>query len=144
VSYKASFKTPFFFIAIINLEFKGLNMEMFIVADNTDYFGCDFKTCYFTCVKGFTFKNVVGRPRWSNMEGLCVELCTMSFAQCGWPNWPILRCGSCWPMMYVVWAIFKNRYYVDLWSMFLMLAHGYFMPLVEEMLVSKLFCLQCI
>jgi len=34
--------------------------------------------------------------------------------QCGWLNGPIFSRGSSWPMMYVVWASFKNYYYVDL------------------------------
>jgi hypothetical protein len=66
---------------VINLEFKGLNRDMFIVADNIDYFGCDYMTCFFMCVEGFTFGNVVGKPRWSNMEGLCVHC-----APCHLPN----------------------------------------------------------
>jgi hypothetical protein len=59
--------------------------------------------CYFTCAEGFTFWSViVGGPKWLNMEGLCVQLCTMSSSQCGWPNGPILSCGPSWLMMYVV------------------------------------------
>jgi hypothetical protein len=47
--------------------------------NNTDYFGCDYRTCYSTCVEGFTFWNVVvGRLRWLDMEGPCAQLCTMS------------------------------------------------------------------
>jgi hypothetical protein len=58
-----------------------------LVANNIDYFGCDYKTCYFTCVEKFTFWSVVvGRPRWLNMERPCAQLCTMSSSQCGWPN----------------------------------------------------------
>jgi hypothetical protein len=64
------------------------------VANNTNYFGCDCRTCYSTCAEGFTFWSVVGRPRWSEMEGPCAQLCTMSFSQCGWPNGPILNYGS--------------------------------------------------
>jgi len=65
------------------------------VVDNIDYFGCECIMCYLRCAKGFgevsTFKNVVvRRSRWSNMEGPCAQLCTMSFFQHGWPNWPIL------------------------------------------------------
>jgi hypothetical protein len=41
-------------------------------------------------------------------------------------NWPICSHDSYWPIMYVVWAIFWNHHYVDLWSMFLKLAHGMF------------------
>jgi hypothetical protein len=33
---------------------------------------------------------VAKRPRQSNMEKLCAQLCTMSSSQCGWPNWPTL------------------------------------------------------
>jgi hypothetical protein len=47
------------------------------------------------CVEGFTFWNViVGRPSWLDMEGPCVQLCTRSSFQCGWPNGPILSRGS--------------------------------------------------
>ncbi len=93
----------------------------------TEYFGCDCMTCYFLCAKGFTFKNlVIGGLKWSNMDGPCAQLCTMSSFQCGWQNWPILSRGFYWPMMYVVWAIFKSHYYVDFWSIFSKLAHGMF------------------
>jgi len=93
-----------------------------LLANNINYFRCDYKMCYFTCVEGFTFWSViVGSPRWLDMEGLCAQLCTMSFSQCGWPNGPILSHGSNWPMMYVVWASFKNRHYVDLKQVFLKL-----------------------
>jgi hypothetical protein len=95
--------------------------------NNTNYFGSDYMMCCFTCAEGSTFRSVVvGEPRWSDMEGTCAQLCTMSFFQCGWPSWPIFSHGSYWPMMYVVWAIFWNHHYVDLWSMFLRLAHGMF------------------
>jgi len=64
-------------------------------ANNTNYFKCHYMTYYFTCAEGFTFWSViVGGPRWSNMEGLCVQLCTMSSSQCGWLNRPILSRGS--------------------------------------------------
>jgi hypothetical protein len=98
----------------------------FFTINNTDYFRCDYKTCYFKCAKGSTFKSVVvGKPRWSDMEGPCAQLCTMSFSQCEWPNWPIINHGSSWPIMYVMWAIFRNHHYVDLWLMFLRWAHGF-------------------
>jgi hypothetical protein len=59
---------------------------LFII-DNINYFGCDYKSCYFTCAKGFAFYSVVvGRPRWLNMEGPCAQLYTMSSSQFGWPN----------------------------------------------------------
>jgi hypothetical protein len=95
--------------------------------DNIKNFGCDYKMCYFTCAKSSTFRSVVvGRLGWSNMGRSCAQLCTMSFSQCGWLNWPILSHDSCWPTMYVVCAIFWNHHYVHLWSMFLRLAHGMF------------------
>jgi hypothetical protein len=95
------------------------------VTNNTNYFGCDYRTCYFTCAKGSTLRSVViGRLRWSNMEGPCVQLCTMSSSQCGWPNWPIFSCDYYWPMMFIVWAIFKSYHYVDLWLVFLRLTCG--------------------
>ncbi len=62
---------------------------------NIDYFGCDYRMYYFMCVKGFTFCSVVvGRFRWLDMEGPCVQLCTMSSSHCGCSNGPILSCGS--------------------------------------------------
>jgi hypothetical protein len=46
-------------------------------------------------ILSFTFRSVVvGELRWSNMEGPCAQLCTMSFSQCGWPNGHILSHGS--------------------------------------------------
>jgi hypothetical protein len=65
------------------------------IADNTNYFGCECMMCDFRCAEGFveisTFKSVVVRgSKWSYMEGPCAQLCTMSFFQHGWPNWPIL------------------------------------------------------
>jgi hypothetical protein len=84
--------------------------------DNIDYFGCDYKLCYFTCVEGFTFWNVIIRGlKWSYMEGPCVQLCTMSSSQCGWLNVPIFSRDFNWPTMYVLWASFKSCHYVDLW-----------------------------
>jgi hypothetical protein len=86
-----------------------------LATDNNDYFGCDYRTCYSTCAKGFTFWSVVvGRSKWSNMERPCVQLCTISSSQCGWLNGPIFSHGFNWPMMYVVWASFKSCHYVDL------------------------------
>jgi hypothetical protein len=86
------------------------------VENNTNYFGCDSKMCYFMCVQGSTFNNVVIEgPRWSNTKRPCAQLCTMSSFQCGWPNWPIFNHGSWWLTMYVVWASFKNHHYVDVW-----------------------------
>jgi hypothetical protein len=38
----------------------------------------------------------------------------LSFSQCGWPNRRIMNGGSNWPMMYVMWVIFKSCHYVDL------------------------------
>jgi hypothetical protein len=114
------------------------------VTNNINYFGCDYWTCYFTCAKGFTILSVVvGGPRWSNMEGLCAQLCTMSSSQCGWPNGPILHCGSSWPTMYVVWASLKVATMLICvkcswgWHM------RFFMPPMEEMPIGKWFCLQC-
>jgi len=87
-----------------------------LAKDNINYFGCDCRMCYFMCAKGFTFCSVVvGRPRWLDMEGPCVQLCTMSSSHYGWSNGPILSHGSSWLMMYVVWAGFKSRHCVDLW-----------------------------
>jgi hypothetical protein len=116
---------PWRWLSTSRLEVWAKKLCLF-ATNNIDYFGCDYRTCYFTCVKGFTFKNVVNAKglRWSNIEGTCVQSCTMSFSQCGWLNWPIFSYGSCWPTMYVVLVIFKNHHYVDLWSMFLRLAHG--------------------
>jgi hypothetical protein len=86
-----------------------------LTTNSTGYFGCEYRTCYFTCVKGFTFWNVVvGRLKWSNMERPCVQLCSISSSQCGWLNGPILSRGFNLPMMYVVWASFKSYHYVDL------------------------------
>jgi hypothetical protein len=88
---------------------------MFTCSRQHRLLGCDYRMCYFTCVEGFTFWSVVvGRLRWLDMERPCVQLCTMSFSQCGWPKGPILTPGSSWPMMYVVWASFKSCHYVDL------------------------------
>jgi len=115
---------PWKWLSILNLEIWARRLCL-LITDNMDYFGCECRTCYFTCVKGSTFKRVVvGRWRWSNMEKPCAQLCTVSSSPCECPNWPIFNQCSCWPMMYVVWAIFKNHYYVDLWSMFSRLAHG--------------------
>jgi hypothetical protein len=37
--------------------------------ENINYIGCDYETCYFACVKGVSFSNIVVRGlRWSNME----------------------------------------------------------------------------
>jgi hypothetical protein len=73
------------------------------VVDIIDYFGCDYKMCYFTCAQGSTFKNVVIEGmRWSNMEGPCAQLCTMSSFQCGWPNWPFFSCRN--PTLKEVWS----------------------------------------
>jgi len=47
------------------------------------------------CAEGFTFYSVVvGRPRWLDMEGPCVQLCTMSSSHYRWSNGPILSRGS--------------------------------------------------
>jgi hypothetical protein len=88
-------------------------------------------TCYFTCVEGFTFKSVVvGSLRWSNMEGPCVQLCIMSFSQCGCQIDPSLtmvlaslwcmlcgqssrattmlicdQCPRCWHMPHATWDV---------------------------------------
>ncbi len=117
---------PLFVEVVINLGFKGLNKRLCLLAtDITEYFGCDCMTCYFTCAKGSTFKNVVvGGLKWLDIDEPCTQLCTMSSSQCGWLNWPTFSRGFCWPMMYVVWTIFRNHHYVDLWLMFLRLAHG--------------------
>jgi hypothetical protein len=83
--------------------------------NNIDYFKCDCRMCYFICAKGFTLWSViVGRSNWLDMEKPCAQLCTMLFSQCGWLNGPIFSRGSSWPTMYVVWASFKSRHYVDL------------------------------
>jgi hypothetical protein len=98
-----------------------------LIANIIDYFGCDCKTCYFMCAKGFTLWSVIVEgPRWSDMEGPCAQLCTMSSSQCGWPNGPIFSHASSWPMMYVVWASFRSHHNVDLWQVFLTLAYGMF------------------
>jgi hypothetical protein len=84
--------------------------------DNIDYFGCDCMMWYFMRAKGSPFKSVVvGRPRWSDMEELCAQLCTMSFSQCGWPIWPIIGRGYFWPIMHVVWVSIRSHHYVYLW-----------------------------
>jgi hypothetical protein len=109
--------------------------------NNTKYFGCDYQMCYSTCAKGFTLWSViVGRLRWLNTEGPCVQLCSMSSSQCEWPNWPIFSFDFCWPMMYVVWVIFRSHHYVDLWLLFSRLAYGMFHPSIEEVLIGKWFC----
>jgi hypothetical protein len=101
--------------------------DYLLPAKNTNYFKCDYLTCYFTCVECFTFWSVVvGGPRWLDMEGLCAQLCTMSSSQCGWPNGPILSRGSSWLTMYVVWANFRSRHYVDLRQVFSRLTYGMF------------------
>jgi len=42
-------------------------------------------------LRHFTFWSVVvGGLRWSDMEKPCVQLCTMTSSQCGWPNGPSL------------------------------------------------------
>jgi len=112
-----------------------------LIVDNTDYFGCDYKLCYSTCVEGFTLWNVViGGFRWSDIERPCAQLCTMSSSQCGWLNGPLFSRGSNWPTMYVVWASFKNCHYVDLWKCFQSWHMGCLMPRMEKMLVGKWFC----
>jgi hypothetical protein len=70
---KIHYVVPLYVEVVIGFKFKGLNEEiMFTLANNTDYFGCDYRTCYFMCAIGFTFWSVVvGRPRWSDMEGPC-------------------------------------------------------------------------
>ncbi len=59
---------------VIDLKFIGLNnlkLCLFTI-DNIDYFGCDCKTCYFMCIEGYTFKNVVvGGLKWLDMERSC-------------------------------------------------------------------------
>jgi hypothetical protein len=48
--------------------------ELFVLIINKiDYVVCDCGVCYFECAKGSTFWSVVvGRLRWSYMEGQCV------------------------------------------------------------------------
>jgi hypothetical protein len=95
--------------------------------DNTNHFGCDCRMCYSTCAEGFTFWSViVGKLRWLDMEGPCVQLCTMSSSQCGWPNGPIFSHGSNWPTMYVVWASFRSCRHVNLWQVFSRLTYWMF------------------
>ncbi len=37
--------------------------------NNTDYFGCDCKMCYFACAKDATFQSaIIGNMTWSNLE----------------------------------------------------------------------------
>jgi len=71
-------------------------MALCVVAtNNNNYFGCDYKMCFFSCAKGSTFWSViVGGLRWSNIEIPCAQLCVMSSSQRGWPNWLILSDDS--------------------------------------------------
>jgi hypothetical protein len=40
-----------------------------LATNNTNHVGCDFKTCYFACVKGATFQSViVGGIGWLDLE----------------------------------------------------------------------------
>jgi hypothetical protein len=40
-----------------------------LATNNANYDGCDFKTCYFACVKGATFQSViVGGIGWLDLE----------------------------------------------------------------------------
>jgi hypothetical protein len=112
-----------------------------LVVDNTNYFGCDYKTCYYTCAKGITLWSViVGGPRWLNMERPCAQLCTMSSSQCGWPNGPILSHSSNWPIMYVVWQALGITTMLICDKCFQGWHVGCFMPPMEEVPIGKWFC----
>jgi hypothetical protein len=117
---------PLFVKVVIDLGFRGLNQEiMFTCNKQHQQFWMWLQYMLFYMCGRFYFQGCCcWKVKWSNMERLCAQLCTMSSSQCGWPNWPIFNHDSYWPMMYVVWAIFWNHHYVDLWSMFLRLAHG--------------------
>jgi hypothetical protein len=65
---------PPFMEVVISLKFIDLSKELCIhVANNINYFAFDYEMHYSTFAKGFTFWCVVvGRPRWSNVEGSSV------------------------------------------------------------------------
>jgi hypothetical protein len=52
---------------VISLEFMDSKRKITCTnRDNINYIGCDYETCYFACVKGVSFSNiVVRRLRWS-------------------------------------------------------------------------------
>jgi len=53
-------------------KFESRDYVCVLIANNTDYFGCNYKTCYLANAKGFTFCCVVVEgPRWLDMEGSC-------------------------------------------------------------------------
>jgi hypothetical protein len=114
---KIHYVMPLFRRWLLNLSSKvQVKRLCLFVIDNTNYFGCDCTMCYFMCVQGFTFKNVVIKgSRWLNTKGPCAQLCTLSSFQCGWPNWPIFNHGSWWFMMHATWASFNNHHYIDVW-----------------------------
>lgn len=112
---------------VINFKFINWAWRFCILAiNNTDYFGFDYKMCYFTCAKGPTFWSfIVERMKWSDMEGSHV-IYVMSSSTCGWLHWSLFGSYSCWILLYVVWATHKAYHHVDLWSMFMKLAYGVF------------------
>ncbi len=91
----------------------------------TFHIGCDNWLYHFTCEKGFAFSCfVIGRFTWSNMERLCVELCTMSPATCGWPSESINGHNTNKFAMHVMWIIMRCSNHVSLWPLFWRMVHG--------------------
>jgi hypothetical protein len=118
---------PLYVEVVINLIFESLNEEiMFTYNKQHQLLWMQLQDVLFYMCGRFFLWSVVGKLRWSDMERPCAQLCTMSYSQCGWPNGPILSCGSNWPTMYVAWASFRNCHYVDLWQVFSRLAYGMF------------------
>ncbi len=71
--------------------------------------------------KDFTFWHfVIGRSRWSNMESLCVELCTISIATCGRPSGSIIGHSLSRFVMHII----RCNNYVGLWPLFQKITYG--------------------
>jgi hypothetical protein len=77
------------------------------------------------------FKKLMGffisRLGWSNMEKLCVELCTMSPSTCEWQSGSISGHNPTIFAKHVMWKITRCNNHVALWPFFkMMMAYGLF------------------
>jgi hypothetical protein len=62
-------------LSSLSLQTQGRRLCVF-VSNNIDYFGCDYMTCHFESMRGFTCSNVfASKMSWSTLEGPCAWLC---------------------------------------------------------------------
>jgi hypothetical protein len=78
------FVMPLFVKMVIGFKSIDSNQRIMCIY-NINYFVCDCKMCHSSCVKGFTFLDViVGRPKWSNISNNYVIVCHVIF-----PMWMV-------------------------------------------------------